>query len=54
VDGANTNDPWGSAYVLTCSVDVVMVTSLGPHKKKGTKDDIKVPKGTAAGGEEGG
>jgi general secretion pathway protein G len=52
--GANTNDPWGSAYVLTCTEDDVMVTSLGPDKKKGTKDDIKVPKGAAAGGEEGG
>jgi general secretion pathway protein G len=52
--GANTNDPWGSAYVLSCTEDDVIVTSLGPDKKKGTKDDIKVPEGAAAGGEEGG
>ena len=51
--GANTADPWGSAYVLSCTEDDVMVTSLGPDKKKGTKDDIKVPEGMA-GGEEGG
>jgi general secretion pathway protein G len=53
--GANTNDPWGSAYALTCTEDDVVVTSPGPDKKKGTKDDIKVPEGAAAaGGEEGG
>lgn len=50
--GANTNDPWGSAYILTCSEDDVMVTSPGPDKKKGTKDDIKVPKSLGGGGED--
>ena len=52
--GANTNDPWGSAYVLTCTEDDVIVTSPGPDKKKGSKDDIKVPEGAAAAEEEGG
>jgi general secretion pathway protein G len=43
--GANTNDPWAQAYVLNCTEDDVIVTSTGPDKKKGTKDDIVVPKG---------
>src|SRR5690349_19522416 len=45
--GQNTNDPWGQAYSLNCSDDEVTVISNGPDKKKGTKDDISVPK-TAA------
>jgi len=43
--GANTSDPWGTAYILNCTDDDVIVTSAGPDKKKGTKDDIVVPKG---------
>jgi general secretion pathway protein G len=46
--GANTNDPWGQAYVLNCTEDEVIVTSTGPDKKKGSKDDIVVPKGAQA------
>ncbi|MCC6900205.1 MAG: type II secretion system protein [Polyangiaceae bacterium] len=46
--GANTNDPWGQPYSITCTDGEVSVTSTGPDKKKGTKDDIKVPKGAAA------
>jgi general secretion pathway protein G len=45
--GQNTNDPWGQAYNLNCSDDEVTVISNGPDKKKGSKDDISVPK-TAA------
>ncbi len=50
--GANTSDPWGTPYALTCTEDDVTVISAGPDKKKGTADDIRVPKGAAAGGEE--
>ncbi len=39
----NTNDPFGQPYVLNCTDDEVQVASLGPDKKKGTKDDISVP-----------
>lgn len=46
--GANTNDPWGQAYTLSCTDGDVSVTSAGPDKKKGTKDDIKVPKASGA------
>jgi general secretion pathway protein G len=46
--GQNTNDPWGQAYNLNCSDDEVTVMSNGPDKKKGTKDDISVPKTAAA------
>ena len=41
---ANTDDPWGEAYILSCSDDDVIVTSKGPDKKKGTADDVRVPK----------
>ena len=50
--GQNTNDPWGQAYSMTCSDDEVTVASSGPDKKKGTKDDISVPKGASAPAEE--
>jgi general secretion pathway protein G len=46
--GQNTNDPWGNAYSLNCTDDEVTVISNGPDKKKGTKDDIAVPKAAAA------
>jgi general secretion pathway protein G len=47
----NTNDPFGQPYTLNCSDDDVQVISNGPDKKKGTKDDIAVPKGINATGE---
>jgi general secretion pathway protein G len=47
----NTNDPFGQAYVLNCTEDDVQVVSMGPDKKKGTKDDISVPKGATAAAE---
>jgi general secretion pathway protein G len=46
--GQNTNDPWGQAYTLSCTEDDVTVSSSGPDKKKGGKDDISVPKAAAA------
>jgi general secretion pathway protein G len=50
IDSAtNTDDPWGEAYILTCTDDDVIVMSKGPDKKKGTADDIRVPKGQLAG-----
>jgi general secretion pathway protein G len=45
--GQNTADPWGQAFVLTCNDEDVTVTSGGPDKKKGSKDDIVVPKGAS-------
>jgi general secretion pathway protein G len=41
--GQSNNDPWGQAYALQCTDDEVIVTSSGPDKKKGSKDDIRVP-----------
>jgi general secretion pathway protein G len=49
--GQNTDDPWGMAFIIACSDDNVSVASYGPDKKQGTKDDIMVPEGAAAGGE---
>lgn len=45
----NTNDPWGQPYTLTCTDDEIIVISSGPDKKKGTKDDISVPKNVQVG-----
>lgn len=48
IDSAtNTDDPWGEAFILSCTDDEVVVSSKGPDKKKGTADDIRVPKGSA-------
>jgi prepilin-type N-terminal cleavage/methylation domain-containing protein len=44
--GTNTSDPWSQAYVIQCTEDDVIVTSLGPDLKRGTADDISVPKPT--------
>jgi prepilin-type N-terminal cleavage/methylation domain-containing protein len=45
--GTSTNDPWGQPFAPVCADDEVTVTSSGPDKKKGTKDDISVPEGAA-------
>lgn len=42
--GQEINDPWGEPYEISCSDDEVTVTSPGPDKKLGSKDDISVPK----------
>jgi general secretion pathway protein G len=44
--GTSTVDPWGQPFTLTCTEDEVFVLSNGPDKKKGTKDDIQIPKAT--------
>jgi general secretion pathway protein G len=50
--GQNTADPLGQAFVISCTEDDVVVLSTGGDKKKGTKDDVMVPKSAApAGGE---
>lgn len=51
--GTSTKDPWGQDFTLNCTEDEVFVTSLGPDKKKGTKDDIQIPKSAAVTGEQG-
>lgn len=45
--GQNTTDPWGEDYTITCADDEVVVSSTGPDKKKGTKDDVVIPKGAS-------
>lgn len=52
--GQSTNDPWAQAYTLVCSDDEITVISSGPDKKRGTKDDISVPKGATAAAEDDG
>lgn len=42
---ASTKDPWGEDYLLQCPESEVVVSSAGPDKKRGTSDDITVPKG---------
>jgi len=51
--GQSTNDPWAQPYTFVCSDDEVTVISAGPDKKKGTKDDISIPKGARASEEDG-
>jgi general secretion pathway protein G len=51
--GASTVDPWGQPFTLNCTEDEVYVLSMGPDKKKGTKDDIQVPKSATAESEPG-
>src|SRR6478736_4663077 len=46
--GQTTKDSWNQDYTLTCTDDEVIVSSNGPDKKKGTKDDITVPKGAGS------
>ncbi len=41
--GQNNTDPWGQPYILQCTDDEVFVMSNGPDKKKGSKDDIRIP-----------
>ena len=41
---AETNDPWGEKFTISCADDDVKVSSNGPDKKSGTSDDISVPK----------
>ncbi len=42
---SNTNDPWGHAYKVQCDEDgaKISVYTIGPDKKEGTADDIRVP-----------
>jgi general secretion pathway protein G len=49
--GQETADPWGEDYVITCTEDDIVVTSKGPDRKRGSKDDIQVPKGVVVDGE---
>jgi general secretion pathway protein G len=51
--GTSTKDPWGQDFTLNCTEDEIYVTSMGPDKKKGTKDDIQIPKAPAVGSEQG-
>ena len=51
--GTSTKDPWNQDFTLNCTEDEVYVLSSGPDKKKGTKDDIQIPKATNAAGEQG-
>ncbi|HQK20788.1 MAG TPA: type II secretion system protein, partial [Polyangiaceae bacterium] len=44
IDSASkTTDPWDSPYKIECAEDETYVSSPGPDKKEGTKDDIIIP-----------
>ena len=51
--GTSLKDPWGQDFTLNCTEDEIFVSSPGPDKKKGTKDDIQIPKIAATTGEQG-
>ncbi len=40
---AKLTDPWDSPYKIVCGDEDVTVLSLGPDKKEGTADDIRIP-----------
>jgi general secretion pathway protein G len=42
-------DPWDSPYKIVCGDEEVSVVSLGPDKKEGTPDDIRIPEAAGAG-----
>ncbi len=51
IDSASsTKDPWGEEFQLTCPDGEIVVSSGGPDKKRGTKDDISVPKSSGSTG----
>jgi hypothetical protein len=41
---AATDDPWGQRYRIECDADSIRVISPGADKKRGTGDDIRVPR----------
>jgi general secretion pathway protein G len=45
---AKITDPWDSPYKIICTDEDVTVLSLGPDKKEGTNDDIRIPEQAAA------
>ncbi|MBX3193285.1 MAG: prepilin-type N-terminal cleavage/methylation domain-containing protein [Labilithrix sp.] len=42
-------DPWDTPYKIICGEEDVTVLSLGPDKKEGTNDDIRIPEATTSG-----
>ena len=40
-------DPWDTPYKIICGDEDVAVMSLGPDKKEGTNDDIRIPEASA-------
>jgi len=40
-------DPWDTPYKILCGEEDVAVMSLGPDKKEGTNDDIRIPEPAA-------
>jgi general secretion pathway protein G len=43
-------DPWDTPYKIICGDEDLMVLSLGPDKKEGTADDIRIPEAPATAG----
>jgi hypothetical protein len=41
---AETDDPWGERYRIECDGDSMRVTSPGADGRRGTGDDIRVPR----------
>jgi len=41
---AASDDPWGQRYRIECDDDAMRVTSPGADGKRGTGDDIRVPR----------
>jgi len=42
--GVTATDAWGNSFQVQCSSVGVRVTSAGPDRKRGSEDDVVVPK----------
>ncbi len=42
--GVTATDAWGNSFQLQCSSVGVRVISAGPDRKRGSEDDVAVPK----------
>lgn len=40
---SKVTDPWDQPFAIRCEGDETIVSSPGPDKKEGTKDDIRIP-----------
>ncbi len=45
-ESSDLNDAWGSPYKIMCDDQSTTVSSFGPDRKEGTRDDIRFPQAT--------
>ena len=45
---SKVTDAWENPFKISCEDDETIVSSLGPDKKEGTQDDIRIPETASA------